>query len=302
MKKFISCILTVVLVLSNANLAFAQTDSITEKNISSTNFEEILENESGQEVRIVYDIDGNRNKVEVYIDNVLTQKVQSDADKDVLQIEYLNKDSVLTNDQTIKYIQKDINDKGNIVETYRISDFIVSTDTQDSSNNSLRASHTHKWTLYKTYQPSPILSGSKTCSLYKCQCDASQGLHRYNGKQVKFGAGTAVGIIASLLASFLTGGVTIGSILVGLGTTIVSDVISRYIEGDVCFSTQKTGYAPKISGSYVWTDAYITKRWVVVYDAVNKKTSYKLSSSCHASNRGQTPDNIAFNAQAATMY
>lgn len=31
MKKFISCILTVVLVLSNANLAFAQTDSITEK-------------------------------------------------------------------------------------------------------------------------------------------------------------------------------------------------------------------------------------------------------------------------------
>lgn len=85
-----------------------------------------------------------------------------------------------------------------------------------------------------------------------------------------------------MLASFLTGGVTIGSILVGLGTTIVSDVISRYIEGDVCFSTQKTGYAPKISGSYVWTDAYITKRWVVVYDAVNKKTSYKLSSSCHA--------------------
>lgn len=126
MKKFISCILTVVLVLSNANLAFAQTDRITEKNISSTNFEEILENESGQEVRIVYDIDGNRNNVEVYIDNVLTQKVQSDADKDVLQIEYLNKDSVLTNDQTIKYIQKDINDKGNIVETYRISDFIVS--------------------------------------------------------------------------------------------------------------------------------------------------------------------------------
>lgn len=97
-----------------------------------------MENESGQEVRIVYDIDGNRNNVEVYIDNVLTQKVQSDADKDVLQIEYLNKDSVLTNDQTIKYIQKDINDKGNIVETYRISDFIVSTDTQDSSNNSLR--------------------------------------------------------------------------------------------------------------------------------------------------------------------
>lgn len=39
---------------------------------------------------------------------------------------------MLTNDQTIKYIQKDINDKGNIVETYRISDFIVSTDTQDS--------------------------------------------------------------------------------------------------------------------------------------------------------------------------
>jgi hypothetical protein len=302
MKKIISCILAVVLVLSNANLAFAQTNSKTGENISTTNFEEIFENENGQEVRIVYDIiDENRNNVEVYIDDILTQKVQSDVAEDILQIEYLNKDSMLTNNQTTKYLQKDTEDTGNKIETYRISDFIVSTDTQNSSNNSLRAAHTHKWTLYKTYQPSPILSGSKTCSLYQCQCDASQGLHRYNGKQVKFGAGTAVGIIASLLATFLTGGVTIEAILIGMGTTIVSDAISRYIEGDVCFSTQKTGYAPKISGSYVWTDAYITKRWVVVYDAVNQKTSYKLSSSCHDSNRGQTPENIAFNAQVATM-
>ena len=302
MKKIVSCILTVVLVLSNVNIAFAQTDSITGKNISSTNFEEVLENENGQEVRIVYDIDGNRNNVEVYIDDVLTQKVQADEDKDILQIEYLKQDNTLSNNKTTKYIQKNIDNKGNIIETYRISDFIVNADEQDSNDNLLRASHTHKWTLYKTYQPSPILSGSKTCSLYKCQCDASQGLHRYSGKQVKFGAGTPIGIVASLLSSYITGGVDIGSILVGLGTTIIADVISRYIEGDVCFSTQKTGYAPKIGGLYVWTDAYITKRWVVVYNAVSKKTSYELDNSCYANNRGQTPDNIAFNAQAATMY
>lgn len=32
-----------------------------------------------------------------------------------------------------------------------------------------------------------------------------------------------------------------------------------------------------------------------------KKTSYELEDACYSSKRGQTPENIAFNAQAATM-
>ena len=108
-------------------------------------------------------------------------------------------------------------------------------------------------------------------------------------------------MVASALATFIVGEVTLGAILIGLGTTFTADVISRYIEGDVCFSNQKTGYAPKISGSFVWTDAHITKRWVVIYDEVRQKTSYELEDACYSSKRGQTPENIAFNAQAATM-
>lgn len=157
------------------------------------------------------------------------------------------------------------------------------------------------WTFLMTRPSNAMISGSKPCSVYYRNYDEEPDQNRYSGKQIKAGVGTAVSVIVSLVATFITGGVTVEGIIIALGSGIASDVITQAITGTVCFSTQKIRYAPVIEGINIFTDAYITKRWVVVSDTVNKTETVKLDDAEYQYNRGHDAYAIAVNAQQAEV-
>ena len=74
-----------------------------------------------------------------------------------------------------------------------------------------------------------MISGSKPCSVYYKNYDEEPDQNRYSGKQVKAGAGTAVSVIVSVVAVFITGGITVKAIVIALGSAIISDYIVVYV-------------------------------------------------------------------------
>jgi hypothetical protein len=157
------------------------------------------------------------------------------------------------------------------------------------------------WNFLMNRPSNAMISGSKPCSIYSKNYDDEPDQNRYSGKQIKAGVGTAVSVIVSLVATFITGGVTVNTIIVSLGSAIVSDVITSAISGNVCFSTQKIRYAPVIDGMNIFPDAYITKRWVIISDTVHRTESIKLDNAEYQYNRGHDAYAIAANAQQAEV-
>ena len=239
-------------------------------------------------------IDG-RTYVEVYVDGILTQRaVSSPAEDIVAWIEYPGESAKVSLASEP------------VLQSLNYSDVVSDVVSMDSINQSddtvsTLAFSTEGWSYVLRVPSNASIVGSKPCTVYSRNYDDEPDLHRYNGKQIKLGAGTAVGAVVSVVASFITGQVTVGTIVMALGSSIVADAITNAITGTVCFSTQKIRYAPVINGTNIFPDAYITKRWVIIYDAVAKKESFKLDNPSYAYNKGEDVYRIAYNAQMAEV-
>ena len=239
-------------------------------------------------------IDG-RTYVEVYVDGILTQRaVSSPAEYIVAWIEYPGESAKVSLASEP------------VLQSLNYSDVVSDVVSMDSINQSddtvsTLAFSTEGWSYVLRVPSNASIVGSKPCTVYSRNYDDEPDLHRYNGKQIKLGAGTAVGAVVSVVAAFITGQVTVGTIVMALGSSIVADAITNAITGTVCFSTQKIRYAPVINGTNIFPDAYITKRWVIIYDAVAKKESFKLDNPSYAYNKGEDVYRIAYNAQMAEV-
>lgn len=235
----------------------------------------------------------------VYVNGVLTQKAYIYPENDEIvyeknsEVEKENLESLRTADVT----------------TYKYSDFITEGDEKNPEDdlvniNAQRSWDSSGWFYLQYFAPSPILSCSKPCDLYFQNYDDNPDDNRYMESVITLSAGTPIAIAAGLVIGYIAGGVaaiTVSFILQLLGASIIADVIYNYCYGQVCFSTQKILYAPIVEGNNVFPDAYITKRWLVTADYLHNTYNVKLSNASYASNRGQTPESIAFNAQVATM-
>lgn len=51
-----------------------------------------------------------------------------------------------------------------------------------------------------------------------------------------------------------------------IGKSIVADIVANTVSSVIWYSTQKILYAPIVNGNNVFTDAYITKLWLISYD------------------------------------
>lgn len=244
--------------------------------------ETTLNNPDGSTTRLTYQNKNSYSFVEAFVDDTLTQRAYFYPDKDEIVIEYFQ-DGIATHSS----------------ETYAISEFVKDVAPSDVSTD--HNISPLSLALYGVFPPSPTLAGSKTCYLYFQNYDEEPDLHRYMAKRLTFSAGTAVSIVFGLVIDFVSGNFSFSSLLSSLGTSAVGDYIQSRIDGNVCFSTQKIMYFPQINGSYVWNDAHITKRWVITYDYIAQRESFHLDNPSYSSNRGATPEQIAFNAQAATM-
>lgn len=307
MKKLTSLFLVMSLLLSIISIPAAAAESKEVKQVSandsvssieskfpttfdySTSYTDLL----GKEGIIQFTTVEGTTFVEVYVDGILTQRAVSSPSTDVVAlIEYNNQSS-----RVVSHIEP-------VVQYYKFSDFISTSEVEETTEKmdagiSTLAFSTEGWSYLLNVPSNASITGSKPCTVYSRNYDEEPDLHRYMGKQVQFGVGTAVSIIVSVVASFLTGGVTIGVIVVAFGSAIVADCITSAIKGTICFSTQKIRYAPVISGKNIFPDAYITKRWVITYDMIYKKESFKLDTASYDYNRGQNPRQIAYNAQMA---
>lgn len=304
MKKIISLFLVLSLVLSLALPVFAQDAAPSNLNSESSiaefeaafpadfSYETAYVDALGNEGNIKFDIKNSETFVEVYVNGVLTQRAYASPDSNVvLWTEYTGQTRAVQADSLRSCFYTDIvsdvapdNQKSQIA----VAPYAANFDPEE-------------WAYLMTRPSNPMISGSKPCTIYYHNYDDEPDQNRYSGKKVAADAGTAVSVIVSVLAAFLTGGVTIGTIVVALGSAIVADVISKSITGTVCFSTQKILYAPVIDGINIFPDAYITKRWVVISDTVNKTETLELDNPEHSYNRGHDPYAIAANAQQAEV-
>lgn len=306
MKKIISFLLTLSIVLSLSVPALAQeispVDISAESSITdfesafpsgfshSTSYVDALGNEGD----IKFDVIDGNTFVEVYVNGILTQRVFSSPIEDViLWTEYT--------DQT--YIAQA---KTQSLQSCRYSDvaadIVYNTDLGEEMVEPYFSTFDPEgWAYLMTRPSNPMISGSKPCMLYYHNYDDEPDQNRYWGKRVEFNAGTAIGIVVSVLTGFLTGGVTIEAIVAGLGSAIVADTLAQYVTGQICFSTQKIRYAPVIGGKLIFTDAYVTKRWVVISDTVHQTETVELDNPEYDYNRGHDAYAIVVNAQQAEV-
>lgn len=238
-------------------------------------------------------IDGD-TFVEVYLNGELTQRAHASPKNNVVQwFEY----------EDYTTYTRAVDER---VETCKYTDMVADVSDEDVTNSNYDnydiETYATKfspegWAYVMTRPSNPTIAGSKPCAIYKRNYDDEPDLHRYNGKRVKADKGTAISVIISLLAVFLSGNVTITTIIIGLGSGIAGDFITKAVMGQVCFSTQKIRYAPVIGGMNIFPDAYITKRWVIISDTAHKKETFELDNPSYANNRGHDIYAIAYNAQ-----
>ena len=251
-------------------------------------YSEELTDESGNLVRFeVYDINDKICSL-VYVNGELTQEAIIDYEKD--EILYTDYKEILTYNLNVQYS----------VETLKCSDFICDVEIDESTNaESIEtlAFDASEWVYYGYYEESTIYTNTKPCTLYFINYDENPYDNKYLVKNLSIGAGTAVSIVVGLISTYLTGGITVYSVVATFASAIVADVITNAITGQICFSTQKIRYAPVIDGVNIFPDAYITKRYVVTYDSLHGKMSYLLDQEAYDFNRGETPTLIARNAQ-----
>lgn len=306
MKRLISALLTFTLAISNTLPAFAQEntkaniqqeqsiaefESVFPTNFSNhTSYVDALGNEGDIQFEV---IDGN-SYVEVYVNGNLTQRAYSSPSKNIiLWAEYnepYNTMQVTTSSiQSCQY-------------TDVATDIVYNTDAEENLVQPCFSRFDPEgWDYLMTRPSNPMISGSKPCAMYSHNYDDEPDQNRYSGKRVEFDSGTAISVVVSVLSVFLTGSVTVQSIILAFGSAIVADVLSKYVNGEVCFSTQKIRYAPVIEGKLIFTDAYITKRWIVISDTVHCSETVKLDNLEYDYNRGHDVYAIAVNAQQAEV-
>lgn len=305
MKKMLSSILCISILLSlappvsaamNKNRAYSVDVTLNE---FEQNFPESFSyntdyfGDDGEYVYIEYDVLGDQTFVELFVDNELSQRAYSCPSENlVLWVDYKNVSrSAQANLCSAQYSE--------LVSTVEYVDTV----TQEDVTNSRAAIpfDPSEWGFIKTVPSNPFITGSKPCSMYGRNYDEDPDLNRYNGKKITADAGTLVSVIVSLVAVFIAGEVTVKAIIIALGSGIASDVITKAISGDVCFSTQKISYAAVIDGMNMFNNAYITKRWIIISDTVNKKETYELDNPEYDYNRGHSVEAIAYNAQLAEV-
>ena len=303
MKKFISYILCISILLSLASPVSA---AMNEKHTYSggvtvnefeQNFPESFTystdyfSDDGEYVYIEYDIVGDETFVELFVDNVLSQRAYSCPSENlVLWVDYKN----ISRSAQAKLCSAQYSE---MVSTVEYADSAA----QDTNSRAAIAFDPSEWGFIKTVPSNPFITGSKPCSMYARNYDEDPDLNRYNGKKITADAGTLVSVIVSIVAVFIAGDVTVKAIIIALGSGIASDVITKAISGDVCFSTQKIMYAAVIDGMNMFNNAYITKRWIIITDTVNKTETYELDDPEYDYNRGHSVEAIAYNAQLAEV-
>lgn len=304
MRKIISFLLVLSMTLSLFVPVYAQDFSSADISAESTvdEFEAAFPNEfthnttyvdvQGNKGTIKFDtIDGN-TFVEVYVNGVLTQRAFSSPVEDIVL--------------WTEYSAQTYTAQGNVqsIQSCRYSDVatdvVYSTSPEENGVEPYFSTFNPEgWSYLMTRPSNPMISGSRPCAVYTRNYDDEPDQNRYWGKHIEFNAGTAIGIIVSVLAGFLTGGVTIEAVISGLGSAIIADTLAQYVMGKICFSTQKIRYAPVIGGKLIFSDAYVTKRWVVISDTVRQTETVKLDSPEYDYNRGHDAYAIAVNAQQA---
>ncbi|MDO5544710.1 MAG: hypothetical protein Q4F81_02620 [Eubacteriales bacterium] len=306
MKKLICFLLTFSLVLSLSVPAFAQeissVDITPESSIedfesafpSGFSYSTAYVDALGNEGDIKFDIIDGKTFVEVYLNGTLTQRVcSSPAENVILWTEYADQTyPAQTETQSIQSCRySDV-----------VADVMYNTDLgEEVVDPCFSTFDPEGWAYLMTRPSNPTIAGSKPCTVYYHNYDEEPDQNRYWGKQVEFNAGTAIGIVVSVLTGFLTGGVTIEAIVAGLGSAIIADALAQYVTGQVCFSTQKIRYAPVIEEKLIFTDAYVTKRWVVISDTVHQTETVELDNPEYDYNRGHDAYAIAVNAQQAEV-
>ncbi len=288
MKKVISLLIafSMMLLICSVNAAVLPS--------STHNTTETYKDKLGNTIGLEYGVDGENSYSVVYVNGVLSQKAYINPSKNEIIFEdYFGSIASKSNDSYSPKTQK-----------YLYSDFITeNTASIINAGNIIQplAWNPAGWTYYGHYDPSPIYAGAKPTDLYMKYYDSAPNLHKFSKKNVTIGAGTPISIAVGLVATYVTGGITATAILATIGASIIADIITNAVSGELCYSTQKILYAPIVSGINVFPDAYITKLWLISYDYYSARETFTLANESYQSNRGQRPDQIAINAQIAML-
>lgn len=289
MKKVVSLFLALSMMFSVCIVNAAELPNKTH-NATETYMDEL-----GNTIALEYGVDGEDSYSVVYVNGVLSQKAYINPIKNEIIYEDYSKSTTFRGNDSLHSPS---------IHKYSYSDFVTEKTTSVENTRSIikpLAWNPAGWTYYGHYDPSPIYTGAKATDLYTKNYDSAKNLHKFSQRNITLGVGTPISVAVGLVAVFVMGDITAKAILVSIGAAIISDIITNAVSGAVCFSTQKILYAPIVSGINVFTDAYITKLWLISKDNYSGRETFNLANESYESNRGQRPDQIAINAQIAML-
>lgn len=202
-----------------------------------------------------------------------------------------------------------------VIENYALEDFVK---TSESESDFIRSAFDFEipikqnsvvdpeWAFYGTIPATPFLTGSKPTDLYFMLFDQEPDYerNRFDSHYISFKPGDSASVVAAALGYFVRVAgagavVTVGGLISACGIAIAGTLVKNYFNSEICLSTQRVLYFPVIENQLVFKDAYLDRLWVVIDESTDGFSKVELANPYYRGNRGQTPENIAVNAQWA---
>lgn len=205
--------------------------------------------------------------VDIYINNIIDHTAIVDTGTDLVSVEHYKKRTGM--------------------EYFKMTDFIIELPSdininnvqENLKNNSLNFEEASYAPLGYDEEPPSTPTGYKfVTSTYSSHFDARGYLYgnlvgevsRYSTKILNFNKGTVAGIVIAAVTIFIGGPITLPIILKAIGTTIVTDAITSYVNSKIWFSDIKTlykGYCRKV----LTLNTHQTNKHLLVYNYVTRE-------------------------------
>lgn len=307
-SRIVSGTLVLALFLSNGVPTLAAST-----NNSKLSGSEIISDAAGNTFKLTYSVDSltpdSASQAALYdSEGTLLQKTYVyPSENRVLEYSYTNFSAYSSNDtaspvSVTEYSYSDLISNIPIEEPsiQNAPGFLQEDTCQYQANVPFPIFNDDEWS-YVNHLP-PALSSPYSIDLYAMNYDQEPDLHRFEKKSLSLPAKIAITTIAGILAGFITtGGITVATVVRAFGAAIITQgtqqVINKPIKGAVCYSTQKILYAPVVEGYLIYSDAYITKLWLIAENALEGKTTISLAKGDYKFNYMPTQEELMYSAR-----
>ena len=219
MKKVLSFVLTVVMVMSMSVTAFAAGNDVKIQKFEST-----IIDKNGEELTSVVQETKDSYIIEIYCDGTLDHRVTTDKQTGKAILDTYRNDKKVSRQnydlkEHLKAIALDMETENFVPSIEPLAELFP----------------TKEFNIVKSYRTDYVYNGKILYGNTKTMASELSSSNRYEGHMLQFSKGTAVGLVVSALLAAYGGAITV-TVLAELGIPVAAGVLVDTISQKVCFT------------------------------------------------------------------